>query len=313
MVTVSVIILNWNTSKDTIECLDSMRGSTYRDFEVVLVDNFSSFADFKNLEDHVKKSKLKIKLIRSRSNLGFTGGNNLGIKNSKGKFYCFLNNDTVVERNFLGELLKPFSKSKEVGCTAAKLLFYNNGKTKILQHAGRKITFYGMPVEEAIGQKDSKKYDVEMEEGCVQGACFMVSKEAMRKIREPFCEPYFIYFEEVDMSWRIRSAGYKIIYAPKSRVYHKGSVSMKVNRALSRQETLTIRNKYLTYYRNLPVASFVMLFPLIFAYDVMRAFKHILRLNPMFLANFLIGFSQFITYRERVMKPRKGSLSELSW
>lgn len=310
----SVIILNWNTARDTIECLESMKGQTYKDFEIVLVDNFSREDDYTQVADYVKKNKnLTIKLFRMKSNLGFTGGNNVGIKRSKGRYLCFLNNDTIVDKDFLKELVLPLKRDQSVGATTSKLLFYKDGPTNILQHAGSKLTYYGMMIDEGIGKTDSKRFSIEKEDEVVHGASFMVSRDALRKIKEPFCEYYFIYFEEVDLSWRIRSAGFKIMYAPKSVVYHKGSVSIKVNKKVSRQDMMTIRNKYLTFYRNLPVLQFTLVFPLIFLYDLGRVAKHLVKGNPMFLINFTLGFSKFLHSTNKVRKPRAGDLSELRW
>ncbi len=314
MVKVSIVILNWNTSRDTIECLESIKRQIYRDFEIVLVDNGSNTQEFSILKNYVSKFGKKTRLFRLKKNIGFTGGSEYGLKKSRGKYILFLNNDTLVDKNFIKELLAPFKKYKNVGATVPKLIFYKEGKvTNILQHGGSKITYYGMIVDEAIGKKDSPKYNVEKEDECITGACFMISRKVFDTLDEGFCRFYFTYFEEVDLSWRMRSAGFKIIYAPKAVVYHKGSVSIKVNKKISTQDMFSIRNKYLTYYRNLPRSHFTAVLPIMILYDIARAGKHTLKGNPAFVVNFAAGFGKFVRERHKVKKPRMGRLSDLRW
>lgn len=313
MVNVSIVILNWNTSGDTIECLESIRKQRYKDYEVVLVDNGSEEQYFKKLKSYVLKFKKRIRLFRLKKNIGFTGGSEYGLEKSRGNYILFLNNDTLVDKNFIIELLKPFKNYENVGATVPKLLFYKDGNTKKLQHGGSRLTYYGMVKDEGIGKTDSRKFSKEKEDGCITGACFMISRKVFDKLDEGFCRFYFTYFEEVDLSWRMRSSGFKIIYAPKSVVYHKGSVSIKVNRKISTQDMFSIRNKYLTYYRNLPKSHFGAVLPIMVLYDIARSGKHILKGNSAFVVNFATGFKNFVKERHKVKTPRHGKISDLRW
>lgn len=313
MVNVSIVILNWNTSKDTIECLKSIKRQSYKDYEIVLVDNGSASEDFSTLKSYVDNSGRKTRLFRLRKNEGFTGGSEYGLKKSRGNYMLFLNNDTIVDKNLVKELLAPFKKNKNVGATVPKLLFYKDGNTDILQHGGSRITYYGMIVDEGIGKNDSPRFNLEKEDECITGACFMVSRKVFDELDEGFCRFYFTYFEEVDLSWRMRSAGFKIIYAPKAVVYHKGSVSIKVNEKVSTQDMFSIRNKYLTYYRNLPRSHFAAVLPIMILYDIARAGKHTIKGNPAFVVNFAAGLGKFVKERHKVDRPRKGRLSDLRW
>jgi len=313
MVNVSIIILNWNTTKDTIECLESLRRQTYKDYEIILVDNFSRPEEYESLRSYARKSRLPIRMFKTRVNLGFAGGSNFGAKKSRGKYFCFLNNDTVVEKNFLSELMRPFEHRNDIGATVGKLLYYKDGKkTKIVQYAGGKLTFYGMGVSNSIGRRDGEGSNRRGEQGIMSGT-FVVPRSVVDKIKELFCEFYFFYFEETDLSWRIRSNGYKIVYIPQSVTYHKGSVSIKANKKVSVQDMFTIRNKYLTFFRNLPLVEFAAVLPVMFVYDLGRIAKHMARGNPMLLANFVLGFTKFLTSTNKVRKPRMGHLSELRW
>lgn len=313
MVNVSIVILNWNTSGDTVECLESIRKQRYKNYEVVLVDNGSEEGDFSKLRRYASKSRKKIRLFRLKRNIGFTGGSEYGLEKSRGRYILFLNNDTIVDKEFITELLKPFQKYENVGATVPRLLFYKGGKTDILQHGGSRITYYGMIVDEGIGKRDSLRFRKERDDECITGACFMISRKVFDTLDEGFCRFYFTYFEEVDLSWRIRNAGFRIIYAPKSVVYHKGSVSIRVNKKVSTQDMFSIRNKYLTYYRNLPRSHFAAVLPIMILYDIARAGKHVLKGNPAFVVNFAAGVGKFVRDRHKVMRPRMGRLSDLRW
>ncbi|HLD41438.1 MAG TPA: glycosyltransferase, partial [archaeon] len=106
----SIIILNWNTSADTIECIDSLKNQTEKNFEVIVVDNASEPEDVNKLKEYCAKEKfLKIQLILNRENIGFTGGNNSALKPAKGEIVVSLNNDAVAESEWLEKLLEPFS------------------------------------------------------------------------------------------------------------------------------------------------------------------------------------------------------------
>jgi GT2 family glycosyltransferase len=313
MVNVSIIILNWNTARDTIECLESIKKQSYKDYEIVLVDNGSEENDFAALKNYVKKFGKKVRLFRLKKNIGFTGGSDYGLSKARGNYMLFLNNDTIVDKKFIVELLAPFKKYENVGATVPKLLFYKDGPTKKLQHGGSRLTYYGMAVDEGLGRTDSRIFDREKEDGCITGACFMISRKVFDALDEAFCTFYFTYFEEVDLSWRMRSAGFRIMYVPKSIVYHKGSVSIKVNRRISTQDMFSIRNKYLTYYRNLPKYHFAAVLPIMVLYDIGRMGKHTLKGNPAFIVNFAAGLGKFIRERHKVKTPRRGKLSDLSW
>lgn len=313
MMKVSIIILNWNTTKDTIECLESLKNQNYKDYEIILVDNNSRIEEYERLKAYVKKNILPIKLFRTKSNLGFTGGCNFAIKNANGKYFCFLNNDTIVDKNFLSELVEPFKHDDKIGATVGKLLFHRNGKkTNIIQYAGGKLTFYGMSVSTFIGKKDGPECNNAGEQGSMTGT-FVVSRDAIKKLKELFCEFYFFYFEEADLAWRLRSNNYKVVYVPSSITYHKGSASIKANKKLSIQDIFSIRNKYLTFFRNLRPLDFLVVFPIMFVYDLGRVVKHFVKGNPIFFVNFIIGFTKFLTSTGKIRKPRMGNLSELSW
>ncbi len=319
----SIIILNWNTTNDTIECLESLRKQTEKDFEVVIVDNNSREDEFFILKRYVEGRKnLRINLIRStaslsaKPNLGFAEGNNVGIRVSKGSIIVLLNNDTIVDEKWLEEILKPFSDPK-VAVSASKVLFYDGKNNETIQYAGGHLTFYGMAISEGSGKKDAKCNEVQKETFWAMGASFAVRRSVLEELKEYLCPLYFTYFEEVDLCWRIKSLGYKTIYQPSSLVFHKGTVSVKRNNMSSTTDRFTTRNKYLTFWRNLPKTDFLLILPFLLVCDTFRSIKNILVGRPGFAIGFLLGLKDFILNTilntKDLDKPRNGRLSDLSW
>lgn len=309
-----IVVLNWNTTGDTIECIDSLKRQTFKDFRIVLVDNGSTEENYQKLASYFKKAKPRGKIFRLKQNRGYAGGENYGASKCGVEFIMFLNNDVILERDFLKKIFESVKRHPDYSVFIPKALYMMNGKkTKILQHAGSRLTYYGAAPDRSTGFLDGKKFSNEVEERCITGPCFMVSRKILGKLDEIFCDFYFTYFEDADLAWRIRSAGGKMIYVPDAVVNHKGSVSIKVNKKISTQDMFTIRNKYLTYWRNLRAHDFLLVLPLMVGYDIFRICKHAAKGNPMLLPNFLIGFGKFLASLDKVKIYRRGRLSDLSW
>jgi GT2 family glycosyltransferase len=212
---ISIIIVNLN-GKDYLEvCLDSIKKLSYPQdrVEIIVVDNGStdSSVDFINL------NYPEIKVVKNSINMGFAYSNNQGVKVSKGEYVAFLNNDTRVDEDWLTELLRPIYGSKEIVCSGSKVLSMD-GKT--IDFGGSMINFegkgfqidYGAPVEKA-------KYNDYTFLPFVNGGAMLVNSEAFLG-SGGFDEDFFAYYEDVDFGWRLWVLGYKVIFAPKSIVYH---------------------------------------------------------------------------------------------
>jgi GT2 family glycosyltransferase len=307
-------MLNWNTSQHTIECLESFENQTFKDFEVLVVDNGSTAEDFSKLKKGIAGIKrCKIILKRLEKNSGITGGMNFGYRFLKGDYIIFMNNDMIVTKTFLKEMLAPFERHENVGAVVPKVKFWDNGPTGEVQFSGGKLTFYGTLINKGMEKYGSRVYNNEDEVECATAACFLVSRHTLDEIGEVFPQFYSVYFEDIDLSWRVKSAGFKIIYAPRSVVYHKGSMSINFNKVSTGKFTFITRNKYLTFWRNLPVHEFVVVFPFMVAFDILKSLKHLARGNVGYATASLRGFVDFFDSMDKVKTPRKGSLSDLSW
>lgn len=239
---VSIITVNYNQANVTLALIDSLRKISYACVELIVVDNGSE-------EDcsFIKLDFPEVQLIRSEENLGFAGGNNLGIVAASGDYLLFLNNDTEVPEGFLEPLVNMFTLHVDAGLVSPRLLYYYSDN--IIQYAGaRKISPYtGRGSKIGIGEKDSGQYNQSRESDLGHGAAMMVPRSV---IEETGLMPdiYFLYYEEHDWCEAIKRKGYKVYYCGESTVLHKESISVGKMSAL--KSYYMARNRLLFMRRN---------------------------------------------------------------
>jgi GT2 family glycosyltransferase len=224
---VSVIILNWNGLKDTIECLESLKKITYPNYDVIVVDNGSKGNDAQVLEE---KFGDYIHLIRNDRNYGYTGGNNIGIryvlKSSSPDYFLILNNDTVVAPDFLDRLIKVAESDASIGIVGSKVYYYDFPNR--IQGAGGKVNMRtGQASLIGVKEVDAGQYDTQRQVDYILGCCLLIKKEAIQKVGL-FDESYFCYWDETDYCFRAREAGYKVVYTPEAKMWHKAPLKLKV-------------------------------------------------------------------------------------
>jgi len=218
---ISIIILNFNQIEVTCEFLESTKSLTYPNYEIILVDNASE----ENPESFVNENYPEVKVIVNEINLGFTGGNNVGMKAAEGDYFFIVNNDTEVYGNLLECLLEPFLENSKIGMVSPKIKFYQN--PEIIQYAGfTKIN----PVtgrNKAVGsqEKDMGQHDIPGFTNYAHGAAMLVKREVIENVGM-FPDHFFIYYEELDWSAHTKRAGYEIYYQPKASILHKESITM---------------------------------------------------------------------------------------
>ena len=217
---VSIITVNYNQSSVTLDLLKSLGNITYPNVEVIVVDNASP----NDRAEVISESYPNVQLIKSNTNLGFAGGNNLGVRASKGEYLMFINNDTEVPEGFLEPLVELFQKDERIGMVSPKIKFHWN--KELIQYAGyTKMNPYTIR-NSSIGyhQKDGEKFSRLEETNAAHGAAMMVPRRVIEKVGM-MTEIYFLYYEEHDWSEMIKRAGYTIYYQPESFILHKESVS----------------------------------------------------------------------------------------
>jgi len=223
---VSIITVNYNHSTDTIDMIHSLKECTYKNIEIIVVDN-----DSQNDNPSCILEKFPdIKLVLLDNNLGFAGGNNEGFRYATGEYILLLNNDTEVDPYFLEPLIELLQNNKNIGMVSPRLLFYNSPGKKTIQYAGAsKINLLtGRGKNLGWGETDNGQYNFVKETDYAHGAALMLSREVLSEVG---CMPdvFFLYYEEHDWCTAMQKKGLKAFYVGTSKVYHKESVSIGKN------------------------------------------------------------------------------------
>ena len=265
---VSIISINWNGWKDTIECLESLYQINYPNYDVILVDNASEDDSITKIKDYCK-GKIKVEseffgyqddikpinvfeytnlelngiekmdqfsisssrrliLIKNDKNYGFAEGNNIGMKFAleilDSDYILLLNNDTVVDKDFLSELINVAESDENIGFVGPKVYIYSN-KDMLQVAGGSEVDLkHGEVSEIAYHYKDNGKYDYYFEPDFIGGTCILGKRKVIEKVGL-LDSNYFMYWEDADWCFRGRKHGYKSAYAFKSKIWHKYGVS----------------------------------------------------------------------------------------
>lgn len=240
----SIITINYNGLKDTCELLETLPLED-NSLEVIVVDNASK----ENEASIIEQRYPMVKVIRSPQNLGFAGGNNLGIKAAHGEYLFFLNNDTVLrhQTSDIRPLIDRLESSDKIGAVCPKIRF--SWEHHPIQYAGytplSPITMRNHAI--GFGEDDHGQYDTPHPTPYAHGAAMMVKREVIDKAGfMPEC--YFLYYEELDWSMMIRRAGYDIWYEPACTIYHKESQT--TGQASALRTYYVTRNRLLFVRRN---------------------------------------------------------------
>lgn len=240
----SIITLNFNGYKDTCDLIDSIIRHVTLSYELIIVDNGSTLNEAASLQ------KLYPGCIchRNEVNLGFSGGNNSGIKLAKGKYILLINNDTYVKNDSFHFLIERLKSDPKIGAVSPKIKFA--ALPENIQYAGytflSPITLRNNSI--GYGQIDSGQFDIATSTPYLHGASMMIKRTVIEEVGL-MPEVYFLYYEELDWSVQMRDKGYILYYEPRCTVFHKESQSTGQNSYL-RTFYLT-RNRLLYAYRNL--------------------------------------------------------------
>jgi hypothetical protein len=239
---VSVITVNYRQAEVTCDLLRSLRALSYPNLEVIVVDN----GMLENNSHLFGKHFPGVQVICSRENLGFAGGNNLGIRQATGDFILLVNNDTVVEDGMIERLLERF-EHPGVGVVSPKIKYFHS--PAVIQYAGfTKVNpLTGRNRAIGKGETDAGQHDEAKEVAYAHGAAMMLRRQVVERVGM-MPEEFFLYYEELDWCERIRRAGYAIWYEPAATILHKESVSTGRNSPM-KTEYLT-RSRILFMRRN---------------------------------------------------------------
>ena len=261
----SIITVNYNGLADTCSLLDAITPCDHST-EVIVVDNASRNGEANTIE----KRYPTVRVVKSEENLGFAGGNNLGINVAQGRYLFLVNNDTVFNPKELKWLIESLDHSPKTAIVCPKIRFFHG--ERMIQFAGytplSKITLRNKGI--GYAETDNGQYDEAHATPYAHGAAMLVRREAIDDVgMMPEC--YFLYYEELDWSVMMRRKGYNIWYDPRCTIFHKESQSTGVDSPL--KTYYLCRNRLLFAKRNVSYPTLAATY----AYLVCVAFKDMLK------------------------------------
>jgi GT2 family glycosyltransferase len=252
---VSVILVNWNNFKDTAECLGSLKKVTYPNYEVVVVDNGSAGDDVSLLRQDFGNF---VKLIENDKNIGFAGGCNIGIKDALARgadYVVLLNNDTVVAPDFLEAVVKVGQSENKLGVAGGKIYCYELPET--IWFAGGSLNYLtgGTPIR-GTGETDEGQFEEIAEVDWICGCYMFISREALQAVGM-LDDRFFFGWEDVDFCVRAAKKGFKILFVPGSKIWHKGFGAEKRGRLTGMPVYYATRGQFLFRDKNFTRLQFI--------------------------------------------------------
>jgi GT2 family glycosyltransferase len=290
---VAIIILNWNGWENTIECLESLYKIDYPNYEIILVDNGSKDDSVRKIGEYAdgkirveskffqydfsnKPLKLikpinsclpflqfnrELILIENKTNLGFAVGTNVGMRlaqKQQADYVLLLNNDIVVERKFLSELINAVEETPLMGIAGPTIYYYDHPNA--VDFAGENLTLW-----QVKGKEFYTISKIPREVDKIEGSCMLIRRCLLDKIGLLYPK-FWAYWEETDLCFRAKKAGFKVVYLPKSEVWHKVASSLGGENNSLRQYYLN-RNRFLFAKRNLSLGNQAKFLVYFFGYE----------------------------------------------
>ncbi len=214
----SIIIPNWNGAKFLPDCLRSLRRQTFDDFETIVVDNGS---EDESLEI-VRKEFPEVRVLPLDRNYGFAAACNRGAEEARGDVLVLLNNDTEADPEWLEEIERTLQEHPEAGSIASKILLFD--KRNVIHSTGDMMGRDGIPINRGVWEEDKGQYDLYQQVFSACGAAAAYRREMWEELGG-FDEDLFMYLEDVDLAWRAQLRGWKTVFAPRAKVYHRLSAT----------------------------------------------------------------------------------------
>ena len=251
---VSVIVVNYNGKEILEKCVQSIFSSSYYPLEVIIVDN----SPLDGSADEVSR-KYDVVLIKNVRNLGYSAGNNLGLREANGEYVLILNNDAILHPRAIDELVTEANRSKSQ-ILQPKILMLND--SRIINSTGILIHVAGFGVLRGCGEEDSGQYDRSIDIGAPHGACFFANRNILKELGL-FDEEFFAFCEDTDFGWRALLIGKKTRFVPSAIVFHKWGHAYN-NDSLSIKMRLAERNRLIMVITNYQRSTMVLLLPIFF-------------------------------------------------
>jgi len=313
----SVIIVNYNNIKDTIECIESVLASSYKNFNIILVDNGSKEEVYNTLKQRFNGYE-KVILVRSERNGGYGYGNNIGIKYAEklgSNYFLILNNDVIIEPSTIEKLIVHIESNTSIGIVFPVIFLHKNKKENQTNSIGGEFCVFGFSNDKGFNEDYSDiKNEINNKFFYAPGSCFLITSRVLKEVNY-FDENIFLYWDDVDISWRVRLLNHKIHIVKNAFAFHKLSVS-----------TGKKKNPFKVYHRefsslyvltkNLSLKLLLLLLPIYFSlcftkviYSIVR--KDILKATISAYIYFFKNLNKCFEARKQVQKSRKVSDKEI--
>jgi GT2 family glycosyltransferase/glycosyltransferase involved in cell wall biosynthesis len=241
--TVSVVIVNYRGAQDTVRCISELRGLDWPidQLEIIVVDNASGDGS----AERIAEAAPDVTLVRSSTNTGFAGGCNLAVRHARGEYLALINSDARPDAAWLSAAVRTLRLDPAVGAVACKVLDWDGTR---LDFVGGNINFAGQGYKTEAGQLDHGEYETPRDVLFFTGSAAVLRASVFRALGG-FDEMFFMFFEDVDLGWRMNLRGYRVRYDPDSIVFHKHHAAISKFGSF-REEYLLARNALLTIYKN---------------------------------------------------------------
>jgi GT2 family glycosyltransferase/glycosyltransferase involved in cell wall biosynthesis len=262
---VSVIVVNYRGAEDTITALRALRDELdwpADRLELICVDNASGDGS----ADRIAGAVPQAKLIRSKTNTGFAGGCNLGVRKSTGSVLAFLNSDARPHRDWVRTAVEVFHTAPDVAAVASKVLDWDG---ELIDFVDGGLTWYGMGYKRHVGEPDDGAHETPRDVLFGTGSALLVRRDIFEQV-DGFDERFFMFYEDVDLGWRLNLRGYRVRYEPRSVAYHRHHASLR-DADPARETYLLERNALAALYKNVSDETLAATLPAALALAVRRA------------------------------------------
>ncbi len=300
---ISIIILNYNGIKFLKVLFDSLLKTTYSNYEIIMVDNYST----DDSVNFVQKNYPSVKVYGTGKNLGYAGGNNFGIKKANGEIILLLNNDIEVTPNWLNPIIEEFQSDENIAACQPKILQMKN--RNYFEYAGASggfLDIFGYPflrgrIMDTI-EKDEGQYDDNIDLFWASGAAIAIHKKVLEQ-SGLLDEDFFLHMEEIDLCWRILLQGKRIRVCTDSIIYHFGGGSLQQGNF--KKIYFNHRNSVFMMLKNYSTHRLLYLLPVRIALDKITFLKGLITFDTKLLKSLFMAYKWLIINFKLIMKKRK--------
>lgn len=259
---VSILMLNYNGRRYLgsmlDECVSSILNTTYPNFEVLFLDNGSVDDSVSYVLSRYGRDA-KLKVIKLGRNYGYAKGNNLGVEfvHEHSKYLAFLNNDVIVKPSWLSWLIELLEKDSLIGATQPLILFGRRGEKL---HAGGYLGLSAYPLV------IHSRYDGEIT--YPSGSAFVIRADLFKEMKG-FDESFYLFWEEIDLGWRLWLRNYKIVTCSKAIVHHLGGVTVKKALGIEKMFFHRVKSRYIFIFKNFPLKLLLKAIPYIIMHEIL--------------------------------------------